>query len=95
MNVAKATNGGDKMSSLIGLNIGGFIQAKLNKTISLQGELLFSQQGFEVEVGEETGGLLTSAKQKMNYINIPVLMKVYAYNSFNVMAGPQIGFLVD
>ncbi|NBC58741.1 MAG: outer membrane beta-barrel protein [Bacteroidetes bacterium] len=63
---------------------GAFLSAKFSK-IGLQAELLYSQQGAEIDATEFD----------LNYVNIPVLFKFYLIGGLNVQAGPQFGFLID
>ncbi len=69
-----------------GFHGGAFALFKLTK-IGIQPELLFSQQGSTVEVNG------TDLEANFNYINIPILLKLYLAAGFNLQAGPQIGFV--
>jgi hypothetical protein len=77
-------SGVDGAKSLIGLNIGGFVEFKVSDKFSVQPELLYSMQGVK-----------TDMTLKLNYINIPVIAKYAVAEKFNLQAGPQIGFLVS
>jgi hypothetical protein len=56
--------------------------------ISLQPELLYSMKGAK----EEAGGLKVT--DRLNYLDVPVLLKVNADGLF-FEAGPQVGFLLS
>ena len=73
--------------SKTGYNVGLFVEFELSDTFMIQPELLFSTQGARLEEG--------GAEFKINttFINIPVLVKYKAAESFYIEAGPQIGFL--
>ena len=73
--------------SKTGFNVGLFVEFELSDTFMIQPELLFSTQGARLEEG--------GAEFKINttFINIPVLVKYKAAESFYIEAGPQIGFL--
>ncbi|TVZ57600.1 outer membrane protein with beta-barrel domain [Flavobacteriaceae bacterium MAR_2010_105] len=72
-----------------GFHIGIYGESFLNANISIQPELLYSQQGYEVRSG---GGTYT---QKLNYINMPLMFKAYPGESFFLEAGPQIGLAIS
>lgn len=61
-----------------GFYIGSFVIIKLNKKLSLQPELIYSEEG-----GKDLD---------INYFKIPVLAKYYVAEKLNFQAGPQIAF---
>ena len=69
----------------IGLNLGGFVTFNLGKNIAIQPELFYSSQGAKIDEIDENISL--------NYINIPVMLKLMTNKGFYVEAGPQIGIL--
>ncbi|MDO5655395.1 MAG: porin family protein [Flavobacteriaceae bacterium] len=83
---------GDKIQgvdtkSLSGFHIGLFTEFPVAPRFSIQPEVIYSTQGSKFEaLGKE-------ADLRLQYINVPVLAKVYLANGFNLQAGPQIGFL--
>jgi hypothetical protein len=60
----------------------------LNDFLSLQGEALVSTKG------DQTRNLAQNVKNKLLYLDVPVLLKVYA-NGLFFEAGPQVGFLLS
>ncbi|WP_310381881.1 porin family protein [Flavobacterium sp.] len=89
------TDGVD-FQSKAGYHVGGFVDIKVSDKISIQPELLYSTQGASVKDFEvELNNTLYSADVNFNlsYINIPVMLKYYAAEKFNLEVGPQIGFL--
>lgn len=54
--------------------------------LQIQPELLFSQKGYEVENGNDL---------RMNYIDIPVVLKVKVFPFVTVDAGPQYSYLIN
>ena len=78
-------SGADGAKSIIGLNLGGFVEFKVSDKFSVQPELLYSMQGAKSDFGT----------LNMNYINIPVMAKYAVADKFNLQAGPQIGFLMS
>lgn len=74
-----------------GLAIGGFLRWRPSERIALQPELVFSQQGANNTVNY--GGMTAESKVSLNYLNIPVLLKIYLGNVVNLQVGPQLGLL--
>ncbi|WP_179345540.1 porin family protein [Winogradskyella ursingii] len=72
-----------------GFHIGFYGESFLAESVALQIELLYSQQGYEIKDG---GGTFT---QKLNYINLPLFLKLYPVDNFFLEAGPQIGLAVS
>lgn len=65
-----------------GFHGGGFALIKLTK-IGIQPEVIFSRQGSKLDV--------TSVD--FDYLNIPVMLKLYLAAGLNLQVGPQFGFL--
>lgn len=65
----------------------------IGKTISLQPEMLYSRQGFE------TNFVLLGTNYKdeyqVDYINVPILLKLRAGNVLSFEAGPQFGLKIN
>jgi opacity protein-like surface antigen len=95
-----STIGGDTdgydFQSKAGFNLGGFIALKLSDKITVQPEVLYSMQGTAAKnVVANVGGTNYTADVNFNlsYINVPLMLKYYAAEKFNLEFGPQIGFL--
>jgi hypothetical protein len=77
----------------MGLQAGGFVGIMMNQgKMAIQPELLFVMKGAQEDIGDETG------KMNLNYIQIPVLLKVILGESktkFNVFAGPAMSLLMS
>lgn len=78
-------SGASNVSNKTGFLGGIFAGAKLGDKIGIQADLLYSQQGAEFDAG----------KIDLNYVNVPVVLKYYLFQGFNLQAGPQFGFVVD
>ena len=72
-----------------GFHLGIYGESFISEAFAIQLELLYSQQGYEIEDG---GGTFT---QKLNYINLPFMFKAYPSKSFFLEAGPQIGLAIS
>jgi hypothetical protein len=77
-----------KAKTMVGFHGGGFVSLFVGNIFAIQPEVLFSTQGAKIE---QTGG---NTDYRLDYINIPVMLKVRAPGGFFVEAGPQIGFKV-
>lgn len=91
-----ANVGGDDVEdtdSKFNFTFGLFGEFMLSDKIGLQPELEFSGQGFKYDV--EDGGVTVEYKQKLGYINIPVLANVYLGENFFIQAGPYLGILTS
>lgn len=84
-NVSNVSASKNKMS----INLGGFAEFKFNDFFALQPELLYSRQGYRLK----SDGAKT--KVRVNYLNIPVLAKLYVLDGLSVDLGPQLGFALN
>lgn len=80
-NLSNAVNFEGRTGFVAGVFVGG----KLNDNIGVQADLLYSQQGGEFEFN----------KFELNYVNVPIVIKYYVSNGFNLQLGPQFGILLD
>lgn len=89
-------SGTDNSEMLVGFHVGAVAEIKVNDKFSVQPELTYSTQGTKFSGNETYLGVMTSYenKQKIDYINIPVMAKYYVADGFSVEAGPQVGFLM-
>lgn len=76
-----------KAKSIVDFNIGLLAEVPLSEQISLQPEVLYSRQGFKISEND-----FGKATYNLDYIQVPVLVKVYLAEGLNIHAGPQIGF---
>ena len=72
-----------------GLHIGFYGESFFTESIALQVEFMYSQQGYEIE---DNGGTFT---QKLDYLNIPLMFKMYPDDNFFLEVGPQIGLAIS
>ncbi len=72
-----------------GFHIGFYGESFFTESIALQVELMYSQQGYEIE---DNGGTFT---QKLDYINLPLMFKMYPDENFFLEVGPQIGLAIS
>lgn len=81
-------NGEGETDQRNGFHVGIYGESFLSDVLSLQPELLFSQQGYEIN---SSSGKFT---QKLNYINLPLMVKLYPVQNFFLEVGPQIGVAI-
>lgn len=74
-------------STLVGFHIGGFVAFKLGN-FAIQPELLYSTQGAKISEGGNNVDL------KLNYFNVPIMLKYRTKGGFYLETGPQFGFKV-
>ena len=72
-----------------GFHVGFYGESFVAESIALQLELLYSQQGYEIK---SDGGTFT---QKLNYIILPLSLKLYPTENFFLEIGPQIGLAIS
>ncbi|MBL0739737.1 porin family protein [Chryseolinea lacunae] len=89
LNLSNATFSSDGFtaspSMLPGFHAGAYLTAMFSEHLGVQPELLYSGQGYKS--GDE--------KYKLNYINIPVLVRYNVNDIVSFHAGPQIGILAS
>ena len=86
LNFANMTNS-EGASMKAGLNIVVAGEVMMTNNFAIEPGIYYSMQGFKVSG--------TTAKLKNDYLNIPILLKGYVYEGFNLFAGPQLGFKVS
>jgi long-subunit fatty acid transport protein len=86
-------------NSKIGFHIGAFAEFEIADKFSLQPELLYSTQGntygYKTYYGGGTYYEGAEYDLKLNYLNLPVILKYKILEKLSIDFGPQIGFLVS
>jgi Outer membrane protein beta-barrel domain len=72
-----------------GFHGGGFLLIKLTK-IGIQPEILFSKQGSSLKFSG-----IPTLESNIDYINVPIMLKLYTVAGINIQAGPQFGFVAS
>ncbi len=89
VNVSNYSGGNINSDARVGYHFGGLLNFGFGNAFSIQPEVLFSTQGAKVEqLGEKRDF-------KVNYLNVPVMLKVRLNNGLYIEAGPQTGFRVS
>lgn len=83
----------DDKNVLTSFNAGLFANLPITGFISIQPELLFSRKGAELTYNNAFAD--GTAKFKLNYIEVPILLKLNLTKNFNIHAGPYFAYLID
>lgn len=87
LNIASFTNS-EELDSRTGLNIGFGAELALTPVFSLESGMFYSMQGMKGKLNHEKTEFF------MDYLNIPVYAKCYAYEGLHFFGGPQFAFNV-
>ena len=87
INLASASlkNSSVDFSTTLGFHLGGYANTYVTDQVIIQPEVLFSLQGWESSVNDT---------RSLSYISVPVTVKYYLVDKFNVHLGPQLSFLI-
>jgi hypothetical protein len=98
VNFATVTGDGfDSPDSRTSFNAGFVAEIPFSERFSIQPEVMYSGQGFDVKEIDQDNAFDTddNIEYQLDYIQVPILAKVYLFEGFNVQAGPQIGFKIN
>jgi hypothetical protein len=79
---------------LFGFNGGAVLQLPFGHIIALQPEVLFSQKGYRATGTDLLGGDY-DYRRYLNFLDIPVLLRINASEEFGIVIGPQYSFLLN
>lgn len=78
----------------LGFQLGGFAEIDLSKTFGIQPELLFNQTN--TKVTNETNDIFKPGDNiHLNYLSIPILLRINAGQLLTFHAGPQYSILLN
>ena len=89
INIANIKNNDN--GTIMRFNAGVFGGLKFGRYFALQGELLYSCVGTNIQQPKEEDDIHLN----LNYITIPIKAKFFITRKMNVFAGGQVGFLVS
>ncbi len=78
---------------LPGFNGGAVLQIPFGHVIAIQPEVLFSQKGYRA-----TGNFLGTPydyRRYLNFLDIPLLLRINASRNFGIVVGPQFSYLLS
>ena len=76
-------------------HVGALVEMPITEMFSLQAEALYSGQGFESDIDGGIFGGDGKVEYQLDYINVPVLAKVYVLDGLSLEVGPQFSFKVN
>jgi len=89
MNVTGITDDDIDMGTKFSFHLGAFAEYRFNDFFGVQPELIYSRQG----AYEKENGIKGYAR--FNYINVPILAKLYVTEGLSIDLGPQFGILLN
>jgi len=92
VNFSTVVGGDENPDSRTSFHAGLFTEIPVSDMFSVQLEALYSGQGFDTDLRGSDGD---KAEVQLDYINVPVLAKIYITKGLSVEAGPQFSFLVN
>ena len=86
----------DDVDSRTSFNAGLIAEIPLSERISFQPEVFYSGQGFDILDRDQDNVFDTdqNVEYQLDYIQVPLLLKVYLVEGLSVEAGPQFGFKI-
>ncbi|MFD1604828.1 porin family protein [Flavobacterium artemisiae] len=94
-NMSNLIDSGDDVNDnnvLYGFNAGVYATLPISDFVAIQPELLFTTKGAELEYNNVIEG---NAKFRLNYIELPLLVRVNITKNFNLQAGGYASYLVS
>jgi hypothetical protein len=86
-------NDADDENVLYGFNAGVYATLPVSDFIAIQPELLYTTKGAELQYDNAFAS--GNSKFRLNYIELPILVRVNITKNFNVQAGGYASYLVD
>lgn len=83
----------DDDNVLTSFHAGFFVTMPIAKFLSIQPELLYSRKGSKLVYDNDI--VKGVYRFKLNYIEMPVLLKINITKNFNIHAGPYVAYLID
>lgn len=87
------TDNADDENVLTGFNIGLYAKVPVTNSISIQPEVYYTGKGAEVVYNNAFAN--GTAKFKLNYIEVPVMLVANVTKNFNVQIGPYASYLIS
>ncbi|WP_300568558.1 porin family protein [Flavobacterium sp.] len=87
------TNDVDDKNVLVGFNVGLFAKLPVADFISIQPEMYFTTKGAELTYNNAFAE--GTAKFRLNYVEVPLLLMINLTDNFNIHGGPYVAYLID
>ena len=84
-------------NSRTSFNVGLLAEIPLADRFSIQPEVLYSGQGYEIYENDQANFLDVddNVEYQLDYVSVPVLAKIYLVDGLSVQAGPSFNFKVN
>lgn len=84
------------LKSRTSFNVGLLAEIPISERISIQPEVLYSGQGFDIKEIDQDNIFDTdeNIEYQLDYIQVPLLLKIYLVEGLSIEAGPQFGFKI-
>lgn len=81
----------------LGYQLGGYVSIDFNKNWGIQPEVLFNQTNTKVDSGFRfyKPGAIIGSKAQLNYLSIPILLRLNAGRLLTFNLGPQFSILMN
>lgn len=83
----------DDNNVLTSFNVGVYGTFPVGDILSIQPEVLYSRKGGELTY--DNAFVSGKTQFKLNYIEVPILLKVNVTDNFNIHVGPYVAYLID
>jgi len=81
--------GDSDASARIRIHVGAVVEYPISSRFFIQGELLYSAQGFTLNLEDEEQDV------SLNYLSLPIIAKIHFTESFSLETGPQLSTLAN
>jgi hypothetical protein len=92
--IIKTNDNSFSSDPLYGFNGGAVLYLPLGHVVAIQPEVLFSQKGYRATGTALVGGDY-DYRRYLNFLDLPVLLRINASKDFAIVAGPQYSFLLN
>jgi hypothetical protein len=79
----------DGTEARVRIHLGVVVEYPISSKFFIQGELLYSAQGYKVDVGSQ------EQKVSLNYFSLPIITKTYVTERISLETGPQFALLTN
>ncbi|AXT49540.1 PorT family protein [Aquimarina sp. BL5] len=89
INYSNILGDADGTEGRIRIHLGAVVEYPISSKFFIQGELLYSAQGYKVDVGGQ------EQKISVNYFSLPIITKTYITERISLETGPQFALVTN
>ncbi|WP_299222006.1 porin family protein [uncultured Aquimarina sp.] len=89
INYSNILGDADGTEARIRIHLGAVVEYPISSKFFIQGELLYSAQGYKVDIGGQ------EQKISVNYFSLPIITKTYITERISLETGPQFAILTN